>query len=45
MRIRGRRSSVQTKTFAYFLNKEGKLDPTYEGVLLGTDYFTFANDD
>jgi hypothetical protein len=35
--------SVQTKTFAYFLSKEGKPDPTYEGVLLGIDYFTFAH--
>jgi hypothetical protein len=34
--------SVQTKTFAYFLNKEGKPDPANEGVLLGVDYFTFA---
>lgn len=36
--------TTATKTFAYFLNKEGKPDPTYAGVLLGTDYFTFAND-
>jgi hypothetical protein len=34
--------SVQTKTFAYFLNQEGKPDPATEGVLLGVDYFTFA---
>jgi hypothetical protein len=34
--------STKTKTFAYFLNKEGKPDPTNEGILLGTEYFTFA---
>jgi hypothetical protein len=38
-------NTTQTKTFAYFLNKEGKPDPTYTGVLLGTDYFTFAHDE
>jgi hypothetical protein len=37
--------STKTKTFAYFLNKEGKPDPTYAGVLLGTEYFTFAHDE
>lgn len=37
-------ATTDTRTFAYFLNKEGKPDPTYEGVLLGTEYFTFAND-
>jgi hypothetical protein len=37
--------TTQTKTFAIFLNKEGKPDPTYAGVLLGTNYFTFANDE
>jgi hypothetical protein len=37
--------TTQTKTFAYFLNKEGKPDPTYAGVLLGTEYFTFAHDE
>jgi hypothetical protein len=36
--------STKTKTFAYFLNKEGKPDPAYAGILLGTDYFTFARD-
>jgi hypothetical protein len=35
--------SFQTKTFAYFLNKEGNPDPAYAGILLGTDYFTFAH--
>lgn len=35
--------STQSKTFAIFLNKEGKPDPTYAGVLLGTTYFTFAH--
>jgi hypothetical protein len=37
--------STKVKTFAYFLNKEGKPDPTVAGVLLGTEYFTFANDE
>jgi hypothetical protein len=35
--------STKTKTFAYFLNKEGKPDPAYAGILLGTEYFTFAH--
>jgi hypothetical protein len=35
----------KTKTFAYFLNKEGKPDPTIAGLLLGTEYFTFAHDE
>jgi hypothetical protein len=35
--------TTQTKTFAYFLNKEGKPDPVNEGILLGTEYFTFAH--
>jgi hypothetical protein len=34
--------STKTKTFAYLLNKEGKPDPANEGILLGTEYFTFA---
>jgi hypothetical protein len=37
--------TTKTKTFAYFLNTEGKPDPTYAGVLLGTEYFTFAHDE
>lgn len=36
--------TTDTRTFAYFLNKEGKPDPTYAGVLLGTEYLTFAHD-
>jgi hypothetical protein len=35
--------SVETKTIAIFLNKEGKPDPVYEGLLIGDDYFTFAH--
>ena len=31
-----RRRHLQTKTFAILLNKEGKPDPAYEGVLLGS---------
>jgi hypothetical protein len=34
--------TTDTMTFAIFLNKEGKPDPTNAGVLLGTDYFTFT---
>jgi hypothetical protein len=33
------------RTFAVFLNKEGKPDPTYAGMLLGDEYFTFAHDE
>lgn len=37
--------TVETKTIAIFLNKEGKPDPVYEGLLLGENYFTFAHTD
>jgi hypothetical protein len=37
--------STKVMTFAYILNKEGKPDPTSVGVLLGAEYFTFANDE
>jgi len=37
--------TTKTKTFAYFLNKEGKPDPPYAGILLGAEYFTFAHDE
>jgi hypothetical protein len=37
--------TTSLRTFAVFLNKEGKPDPTYAGILLGTDYFTFAHDE
>jgi hypothetical protein len=30
-------------TIAVFLNKEGKPDPAYEGLLIGDTYFTFAH--
>lgn len=33
--------SVQTKTFAILLNKEGKPDPVNEGFLFDSTYFTF----
>jgi hypothetical protein len=37
--------TVETKTIAILLNKEGKPDPVYEGLLLGENYFTFAHTD
>jgi hypothetical protein len=35
--------TTKNVTIAVFLNKEGKPDPAYEGLLIGDTYFTFAH--